>query len=50
MYEQFANPQKVGIVLNLTRPYRHYEVTKATLRQGSTSTPKSLRAHPGRGR
>ncbi len=30
MYELFADPE-VDIILNLTRPYQHYEVTKAAL-------------------
>lgn len=33
MYELFADPE-VDIVLNLTRPYEHYEVTKAALNAG----------------
>ncbi len=33
MYELFADP-KVDIVLNITRPYEHYEVTKAALLAG----------------
>ena len=33
MYELFADPE-VEIVLNLTRPYEHYEVTKAALLAG----------------
>ncbi len=33
MYEAFADPE-VDIVLNLTRPYEHYEVTKAALLAG----------------
>ena len=33
MYELFADPE-VDIVLNLTRPYQHYEVTKAALLAG----------------
>ncbi|MBQ4353774.1 MAG: Gfo/Idh/MocA family oxidoreductase, partial [Clostridia bacterium] len=33
MYELFADPE-VDIVLNITRPYEHYEVTKATLNAG----------------
>lgn len=33
MHELFADPQ-VDIVLNLTRPYEHYEVTMAALRAG----------------
>lgn len=33
MYELFADPE-VDIVLNLTRPYEHYEVTKAALLAG----------------
>ncbi len=33
MYELFADPQ-VDIVLNLTRPYQHYAVTKAALLAG----------------
>ena len=33
MYELFADPE-VDIVLNLTRPYQHYEVTKAALMAG----------------
>ena len=28
MYELFADPE-VDVVLNITRPYEHYEVTKA---------------------
>ena len=33
MYELFADPE-VDIVLNITRPYEHYEVTKAALNAG----------------
>ena len=33
MYELFADPE-VDIVLNLTRPYQHYDVTKAALLAG----------------
>lgn len=33
MYELFKDPE-VDIVLNLTRPYEHYEVTKAALNAG----------------
>lgn len=33
MYELFADPE-VDIVLNLTRPYEHYDVTMAALRAG----------------
>lgn len=33
MYELFADPA-VDIVLNITRPYEHYEVTKAALEAG----------------
>ena len=33
MYELFADPE-VDIVLNITRPYEHYEVTMAALRAG----------------
>ena len=33
MYELFADPE-VDIVLNITRPYEHYEVTKAALLAG----------------
>ncbi len=33
MYEAFADPE-VDIVLNLTRPYEHYEVTKQALLAG----------------
>ena len=33
MYEAFADPE-VDIVLNLTRPYEHYEVTRAALLAG----------------
>ncbi|MDR1531081.1 MAG: Gfo/Idh/MocA family oxidoreductase [Clostridiales bacterium] len=33
MHELFADPE-VDIVLNLTRPYEHYEVTKAALEAG----------------
>ncbi len=33
MYELFADPD-VDIVLNITRPYEHYEVTKAALLAG----------------
>ena len=33
MYELFADPE-VDIVLNITRPYEHYEVTKAALMAG----------------
>ncbi len=33
MYELFNDP-KVDIVLNITRPYEHYEVTKAALEAG----------------
>ena len=33
MYELFADPE-VDIVLNITRPYEHYEVTKAALEAG----------------
>lgn len=33
MYELFADPD-VDIVLNITRPYEHYEVTKAALNAG----------------
>ena len=33
MHELFADPE-VDIVLNLTRPYQHYEVTKAALLAG----------------
>ncbi|MDR1734194.1 MAG: Gfo/Idh/MocA family oxidoreductase [Oscillospiraceae bacterium] len=33
MYELFADPE-VDIVLNITRPYEHYEVSKAALEAG----------------
>ena len=33
MYELFADPE-IDIVLNLTRPYQHYEVSKAALLAG----------------
>ena len=33
MYELFADPE-VDIVLNITRPYEHYDVTMAALRAG----------------
>ena len=33
MHELFADPE-VDIVLNITRPYEHYEVTKAALLAG----------------
>ena len=33
MYELFADPE-VDIVLNITRPYEHYDVTKAALTAG----------------
>ena len=33
MYDAFADPE-VDIVLNLTRPYEHYGVTKAALEAG----------------
>ena len=33
MYDAFSDPE-VDIVLNLTRPYEHYEVTKAALEAG----------------
>jgi len=33
MYELFADPE-VDIVLNITRPYEHYEVTMAALKAG----------------
>ena len=33
MYELFAEP-RVGIVLNLTRPYEHYDVSRAALEAG----------------
>lgn len=33
MYELFADPD-VDIVLNITRPYEHYEVSKAALLAG----------------
>ena len=33
MHEAFADPE-VQVVLNLTRPYEHYEVTKAALLAG----------------
>lgn len=33
MYELFEDPE-IDIVLNLTRPYEHYEVTKAALEAG----------------
>lgn len=33
MYDAFQDPE-VDIVLNLTRPYEHYEVTKAALESG----------------
>jgi len=33
MYDAFAD-EEVDIVLNLTRPYEHYEVTKAALLAG----------------
>lgn len=33
MYDAFRDPE-VGIVLNLTRPYEHYEVSKAALEYG----------------
>ncbi|MBO4406756.1 MAG: Gfo/Idh/MocA family oxidoreductase [Clostridia bacterium] len=33
MYEAFADPE-VDVVLNLTRPYEHYEVTRAALLAG----------------
>lgn len=33
MYEMFADP-KIDIVLNLTRPYQHFEVSKAALLAG----------------
>ncbi len=33
MYDAFADPE-VEVVLNLTRPYQHFEVTKAALQAG----------------
>ena len=33
MYELFADPE-VDIVLNITRPYEHYDVSMAALRAG----------------
>ncbi|MBR5868127.1 MAG: Gfo/Idh/MocA family oxidoreductase [Clostridia bacterium] len=33
MYEAFSDPE-VDVILNLTRPYEHYEVTKAALLAG----------------
>ena len=36
MYELFADPE-VDIVLNITRPYEHYEVSKAALLAGKDS-------------
>ena len=33
MHELFADPE-IDIVLNLTRPYQHYEVSKAALLAG----------------
>ena len=33
MYDAFADPE-VDIILNLTRPYEHFEVTKAALEAG----------------
>ena len=33
MYDLFADDE-IDIVLNLTRPYEHYEVTKAALEAG----------------
>ena len=33
MYDAFQDPE-VDIILNLTRPYEHYEVTKAALQAG----------------
>ena len=33
MHDAFADPE-VDIVLNLTRPYQHYDVTKAALLAG----------------
>ena len=33
MYEAFSDPQ-VDIILNLTRPYQHYEVTRLALEHG----------------
>ena len=33
MYEAFADPE-VDIILNITRAYQHYEVTKAALEAG----------------
>ena len=42
MYELFADPE-VDIVLNITRPYEHYEVTKAALMAGkNVYSEKSL--------
>lgn len=35
MYDAFADPD-VDIVLNLTRPYQHFEVTKAALEAGKS--------------
>lgn len=44
MYELFSDPE-VEIVLNLTRPYEHYEVTKAALNAGKhVYTEKPLAA------
>ena len=34
MHELFADPE-VDIVLNLTRPYQHYDVSKAALLAGT---------------
>lgn len=41
MYDAFADPE-VDIILNLTRPYEHFAVTKAALEAVNMSTPKSL--------
>ena len=50
MYELFADPE-VDIVLNITRPYQHYDVTMAALRAGKhVYTEKPLAATVSEGR
>lgn len=50
MYEAFNDPQ-VEVILNLTRPYEHYQVTKEALLHGKRLLRKaSGSGHDGSGR
>jgi predicted dehydrogenase len=47
MHEMFADPE-IDLVLNLTRPYEHYEVTRAALLAGKNVYSEKPLALPWR--